>query len=103
MSKYDLKESLRKVLIANEIPNYYYSLEGHSEETVCLEETTSSYMVYIFERGNKDNKKEYPKHKAREAAFDFISRLSQSDEEEKKMQSELVDTMINDLINLGII
>lgn len=103
MEKYDVKESLRKVLITNEVPETYYSLGGYSEDAVCLEETTSGYIVYNGEKGNKHNKKEYQKEKVRVAAFDVISRLSESHEEERKMQSELVDIMINDFIDLGLI
>lgn len=103
MNKYNIKDSLQKVLSANKIPEAYYSLGGYSEDAVCLEETTYGYIVYNGERGNQFNKKEYQKQEVRKVAFDVISRLSESIEEERSMQSEVVDIIINDLIDLGLI
>lgn len=55
MGKVDVKEILREVLKEEKIPSSYYSLDGYSEEAVCLEETSESYNVYYAERDNRYN------------------------------------------------
>lgn len=53
MAKLDLKEILREVLIANDIPEKEFSLDGYKEGAICIEKISESYFVYSAEEGGK--------------------------------------------------
>ncbi len=100
MNRYDFQTSLRKVLIANKIPKALYALGEYLEGAVCLEQTSGGYVVYCGEKGEKADKKEH--EKLRLACFDLISRVIESPEEVKRIQTEFVDTFLNDVVDAGV-
>ena len=63
-----LKEALK------DIPSHHYSLEGYSENAVCLEKTDSSFEVYFAEKNQKWDIKEFDSEK--DACTDMYSRLA---------------------------
>lgn len=89
------KEILEKTLELNDIPHIYYSLEGYSEEAVCLEKTELGYLVYNGEKGNKYAKKEHPN--IGDAIVDLISRVSESDAQNKIIQFQYFLRMMDEL------
>lgn len=101
MEGVNLKEILREVLIANNIPEQDYSLEGYKEGAVCIEgeengyeefllkklqnhglteeeenmaESTGKYIVYDGKRNQKYNVEYH--YRLRFACLDIISRLT---------------------------
>lgn len=94
MAKIDIRENLRQVLVFNNIPPSYFSLDGYQEEAVCLEETTEEYLVYEGESGNKYNVQKH--NKRLYACYDIISRISESKEQEKRIRDEFITDVILD-------
>lgn len=76
-----LKDTLEHV----GIPSVYYSLNGYSEDAVCIEYNDNIWMVYNGERGNKYNINKYKNIK--EACDNLILRLSEGEEEQKQIQN----------------
>ena len=85
-----LKETLSEVLELNNL-SHLCSVDGYAEEAVCMEKSGTGYIVYIGERNNKHDLKRYPKIIS--AFCDIISRLSESDEEEKKIRIEFMEKL----------
>lgn len=50
MAKIDLKEILREVLIANNIPEQDYSLNGYKEGAVCIEGEENGYEEFLLKK-----------------------------------------------------
>lgn len=76
---------LKKVLTLFGIPTIYYSIKGYSEDAVCIECQGFSWIVYNGEKGNKYNLKCY--NNVVSASYDLISRVSESEEESRKMKN----------------
>jgi hypothetical protein len=49
------KGKLKRILISNNIPDYYYNLdeEGETDQRVCLEKDGNEWLVYYSERGKR--------------------------------------------------
>lgn len=86
MEKVDVKEILRNVLEEEGIPSSYYSLEGYSEEAVCLEMTSKSCNVYYGERNNRYNEEVFKT--LTDACNGIIERLSDSNVEAIKLKNK---------------
>lgn len=67
------------------IPSVYYSLNGYSEDAICIEYNNNSWIVYNGERGNKYNINKYKN--IQDACDNLILRLSESEEERKQIQN----------------
>lgn len=63
------------------IPVELYSIGGYREESFCIEKQLNNWIVYIGERGNKHDIKYF--YNAKQACLELISRVSESDEQEK--------------------
>lgn len=100
MNRYDFKTTLRKVLIKNKVPKALYALGEYLEGAVCLEQNSQGFEVYYGEKGKKCDKKEH--EKLRLACFDLISRIIESPEEVKRIQTEFVDTFLKDVTDAGV-
>lgn len=74
-------EILKAALKKFDIPDEFCSFDEYAEEAVCLEKNASSWIVYEGERGKKYNIKTHLE--CRDACYDMISRISDSDETEK--------------------
>lgn len=74
-------EILMKALKEFDIPESFCSIGEYAEEAVCLEKNEPSWMVYEGERGKKYNIKTHIN--CRDACYDIISRVAQSDDAEK--------------------
>ncbi len=98
MAKVDIKEVLEEVLKANGVPSHYYSFDGYAESSVCMEETSDgALLVYGAERGNKFNVEIHPK--LVNALYDIISRVTDSDEDERKIKAEFAEKVLFELYN----
>ncbi len=53
MRKIDLKEILRDILIANNISEENFSMNGYKENAICIEKISDGYMVYEAKEGKK--------------------------------------------------
>lgn len=82
-SKIDYLEILATTL-HNYVPRELYSIGCYREEAFCIEKQEPSWIVYIGERGNKHNVKSF--NDAFAACFELISRVSESDEQERKLR-----------------
>lgn len=67
-----------------EIPDEFCSVGEYAEEAVCLEKNSPSWIVYEGERGKKYNIKTHMN--CRDACYDIISRVAESDDSEKEMK-----------------
>lgn len=77
-------EILMKALKEFHIPEGFCSIGEYTEEAVCLEKNEPSWMVYEGERGKKYNIKTHMN--CRDACYDIISRVSQSNDAEKSLK-----------------
>jgi len=75
---------LMKALQRSDIPEEFCSIGEYAEEAVCLERHDLSWVVYDGERGKKYNIKTY--RNCKEACYDLMSRVAESDEAEKEMK-----------------
>ena len=76
---------LKRTLDDVGIPSVYYSLNGYSEEAICIECNNGSWVVYNGERGNKYNINKYKN--IQDACANLILRLTESVEEQEQIQS----------------
>ncbi len=83
--------TLKWALDYNGIPSIYYNLDGYSEEAVCIEQNDNYWMVYNGERGNKYNVRKYKN--VQDACLDLILRISESEEEERKIQYSFKESL----------
>lgn len=67
------------------VPSVYYSLEGYSEDAICIEHNDDNWIVYNGERGNRYNIKKY--RNIQDACYNLILRLSESEEEYRQMRN----------------
>lgn len=74
-----LKTSLKGI-----IRNDFYSVGKYKEEAACIENDEAGWIVYEGERGQRHNVKKYTVDS--EACHDLISRVAESDEQEKIIQ-----------------
>lgn len=79
-------EALERVLIKFHIPERFYSFGSYVEEAVCIEKKDARWAVYEGERGKKYNIKLYKN--IRRACYDLISRVTESNEQEKLLKQE---------------
>lgn len=85
------KEVLKEVFDNEGIPGRYYSLEGYTEEAVCMEKSNKNYIVYTGERGKKHG---VSKHQnISKALLNVISEVTESYEQEERV----VEAFINKL------
>lgn len=82
-NKINYLEILEKAL-ENNISRELYSIGVYREESFCIEEKNSEWIVYVGERGKKHDIKSFKD--AREACYELIARVSESDEEERKVK-----------------
>lgn len=80
-----------------EIPSDYYSLNGYSEDAICIERSDGMWIVYNGEKGNKYNLKKY--RATLEACIDMILRISESEEEQIRIQSMFMRNVLMDKIS----
>lgn len=85
------KEVLKEVFDDEGIPRQYYSLEGYAEEAVCMEKNNDNYIVYIGEKGQKDDISNYSN--ISKALLRLISEVTESYAQEEKV----VEAFINKL------
>lgn len=85
------KEVLKEVFDDEGIPRQYYSLEGYAEEAVCMEKNNDNYIVYIGEKGQKDDISNYSN--ISKALLRLISEVTESYEQEERV----VEAFINEL------
>lgn len=71
--------------LMNNISSELYSIGVYREESFCIEGQNTDWIVYVGERGNKHNVKSFSD--AFEACYELISRVSESDEEERNIRS----------------
>lgn len=67
------------------IPSVYYSIDGYSEDAICIERDDNYWIVYNGERGNKYNIKNYDN--VIFACYNMIYRLSESRAEKLRIQN----------------
>lgn len=79
-------KALKDALTLNGIPPYYYSLNGYSEEAICIEKNKDVWNVYLGERGKKNNTKSFTN--VNEACLEMIASLTESYEQEKKTKED---------------
>lgn len=79
---------LDNILQSEGIPSSYYSFFGYAEEAVCLEQLTHSFLVYIGERCNKEDSRKHLDIVS--ACYDIISRLSDSESQEKRLKNKFL-------------
>ncbi len=72
---------LYKSLQEFHIPEYLCSVGEYAEESICLENTGSNWIVYGGERGQKHDLKTHAD--CQEACLDIISRITETTEDEK--------------------
>lgn len=82
-NKINYLEILEKAL-ENNISRDLFSIGAYREESFCIEEKNSEWIVYVGEKGNKHDIKSFDD--AREACYELIARVSESDEEERKVK-----------------
>ena len=92
MSKLDLKEILRKVLIANDIKESEFSLDGYKEGAICIEKTSEGYIVYHAVEGNKCSTAKCAR--LLYACYAVIPRISLSIGQIGTIKSSFVDNVI---------
>jgi len=80
---------LDNILQSEGIPSSYYSFYGYTEEAVCLDQLTYSYLVYTAERWNRYAPREHIDIIS--ACHDIISRLSDSKYQEKELMKKLLE------------
>ncbi len=85
------KEVLKEVLDNEGIPLQYYSLEGYAEEAVCMEKSDDSYIVYIGEKGNKDDVSNHSN--ISKALLKLISEVTESYAQEEKVIETFIDKL----------
>lgn len=85
------KETLNEVLELHNLSSLC-SLEGYSDESICMEKEGNEYIVYEGERGNKYNLNRHSKSIS--AYVDIISRLAKSEKEEYKIINEFNEMLI---------
>ena len=88
------KEVLKEVLDNEGIPRQYYSLEGYSEEAICMEKNNKNYIVYNGERGNKYDVSKYSN--ISKALLKLISEVTETYAQEEKV----VEAFINKLYKM---
>lgn len=79
-------ETLERVLVKFHIPERFYSIGSYVEEAACIEKKDAGWTVYEGERGKKYNIKLY--RNIRRACYDLISRVTESNEQEKLLKQE---------------
>lgn len=92
MGKLDLKEILREVLIANDIPEEKFSLDGFKEDTYCMEKSSNGYIVYEALGENKCGLKTHAR--LLYACYDMINRVSTIN----CRTPEIISTFVNNVI-----
>lgn len=92
MAKLDLKETLRKVLIANDIPEEKFSLDGFKEDTYCMEKSSDGYIVYEALGEKKCGVKSHAR--LLYACYDMITRVSTIN----YLTPEIIATFVNNVI-----
>lgn len=85
------KEILKHVLDEEGIPRQYYSLEGYAEEAICMEKSDDNYIVYVGERGNKDDISNHLN--ISKALLKFISEVTESYAQEEKVTEAFIDKL----------
>lgn len=101
MAKYDITESLRRVLENNGIPECCYSIGKYRIGATCIEKIETGWTVYYAGRSEKFNKKEY--ERSIDAARELISRITVSKELEAELQDDFNNDVIFAVIDLGLI
>ncbi len=101
MAKYDITESLRRVLENNGIPECCYSIGKYKMGATCIEKTETEWIVYYAGRVGEFNKKEYKR--SIDAARELISRVTIAKEDEAKLQDDFNNDVIFAVIDLGLI
>lgn len=96
MSKHDITNILRKVLESVGMPDSYYSIGEYKEGAVCIEQNEKGYVVYDAERAKRNEEKEYKLFGV--AAYDVISRIAMTKEDEKYLQKEVFDEIMKEAL-----
>lgn len=93
MAKIDLKEILRDVLIANEISEEKFSLNGYKENAICIEKFSEGYIVYDVDiDGEKFNTVRCAR--LLKACYALISQIGRSVSQIIEMKSAFTDNVI---------
>lgn len=83
--------TMKRVLIMNNIPPAYYHIGGYAEECVCLERVGDTWEVYVGERGNRNDSQKYLRLKS--ACLKVFEKLAVDDQQCRKMQHSFQRTM----------
>lgn len=70
------RDSLKAILIKNNVPSYYYNLYGvgETDQRVCLEFDNGNWIVFYSERGKTFDLKQFSTED--DACQDVLNRLS---------------------------
>lgn len=79
------KIDILKQILEEYTDNRMFSLYSYAEEAVCMEQYGDNYIVYIGEKGQKHNIKEF--QLVDDACHEVIYQLTESDEEENKLNN----------------
>ena len=92
MSKLNYLEILRRALLNAKIQKELFSIGGYKEQSFCIEENDSKWVVYLGERGVKHDLEEFKS--PTDACRRLIARVSESDEEEAYVKRQF-DSVLN--------
>ncbi len=101
MEKIDLKEILRKVLIANDISEESFSMDGYKEDAICIDKLSEGYLVYHAVEGKKYDRESCAR--LLNACYAVIPRVSNTLRQISQIRSSFVDNVIFEALEkLGI-
>lgn len=88
---------LKEVLNFFGIPSVYYSINGYSEDAVCIEYKENNWIVYSGERGKKYNTRYFKD--IIQACNEVICRLSESEKDRCEMQ-QMFEQKIKNILKI---